>query len=191
MIALNIPANLKLKVTATEFEELANANKDLRLERKASGEIIIIPPTGGETGNKNLKILLQLGNWNEENSTGLVFDSSTGFKLPSSAILSPDASWISNAKWNALTPEQKKKFPPICPEFIIELKSPTDKFKTLQKKMSEYLANGLLLGWLIDPINKKVEIYRAGKNKEILDRPTTLSGENTLPGFNLDLNKIW
>ena len=191
MIAVNIPSNLKLTISETEFDRLAIANRDLRLERKQNGEIIIMPPTGGETGNKNLKILLQLGNWNEQRQTGLVFDSSTGFRLPSSAIRSPDASWVSNDKWNSLTPERKKQFPPICPEFIVELRSPTDNLKTLQNKMSEYLANGLILGWLIDPINKKVEIYRAGKNKETLDRPTILSGENVLPGFSLDLNKVW
>ena len=191
MLSLNIPSGVNLKVSEEEFERFAVANRDLRLERTQDGEMIVMPPTGGETGNLNLKIATQLLIWSEQTQLGLAFDSSTGFKLPKGATRSPDASWVSNAKWDALTPEQKKKFPPLCPEFIIELRSPSDNLKTLQDKMLEYLANGLELGWLIDPTNKKVEIYRAGQNKEILDNPTTITGENLLPGFNLNLSKIW
>ena len=191
MISLNVPKNITLKVSQKEFEEFAIANRDLRLERTIDGEMIVMPPTGGETGNKNFKIILQLGNWNEKKLCGLVFDSSTGFKLPNGATRSPDASWVSNDKWNALTPEQKKKFPPICPEFVIELRSETDNLKTLQNKMLEYLDNGLVLGWLIDPINKLVEIYRQGQKPELLKNPNSLLGEDLLSGFNLDLTKIW
>ena len=191
MITINIPSDLNLKVSEKDFEHLAIANRDLRLERKSNGELIIMPPTGGETGKSNTEIILQLAMWNKQTEKGVVFDSSTGFKMPSSAILSPDASWVLNEKWNSLTPEQKKKFPPICPEFVIELRSPTDRLQTLQDKMSEYINNGLKLGWSIDSINKKVAIYRQNKAVEILDNPTIVSGENLLPGFSLDLTQVW
>ena len=190
MISLNIPSEITLKVTEEEFEKFAIANRDLRLERTNSGEMIVMPPTGGETGNSNIEIAFQLQAWSRQNDLGIAFDSSTGFRLPKGATRSPDAAWISKEKWNSLTSEQKKQFPPICPEFIIEFRSPTDNLKTLQNKMSEYLNNGLQLGWLIDRINKKVEVYRLGKEVEILDNPTNLSGENILSGFNLELSKI-
>ena len=191
MISLNVPKNITLKVSQKEFEQFAIANRDLRLERTHDGEMIVMPPTGGETGRNNSALVARLWNWNDTQGKGIVFDSSTGFKLPNGAIKSPDVSWVSNEKWKALTSEQKKKFPPICPEFVIELRSETDNLKTLQNKMLEYLDNGLLLGWLIDPISKQVEIYRQGQEREILDEPDRLSGENLLSGFNLDLTSIW
>lgn len=191
-ITLHIPEDIKINpiVTEADFLKLAIENQDLRLERSHTGELTIIPPTGGETGNKNLKIAAQLLIWSEQNQSGLAFDSSTGFRLPNRSIKSPDASWVSNQKWNSLTLEQQKKFPPICPDFAIELRSPTDNLKTLQDKMIEYLDNGLLLGWLIDPINKKVEIYRKEQEKEILDNPASISGEQVLLDFVLDLSRI-
>ena len=188
MIRANIPP--QLKVTEEQFEQLAIANRDLRLERKHDGELIIMPPTGSETGNKNSTIVGQLFIWSDLENLGLVFDSSTGFRLPNGSIRSPDASWVSNAKWESLTSEQKQKFAPICPEFVIELCSPSDSIGPVREKMSEYMNNGSLLGWLIDPIEKKVEIYRQGQDKEILNNPSSLSGENILPGFSLDLSKI-
>ncbi len=191
MISLNLPKNITLKVSEEEFEKLAIANQDLRLERKYDGELIVMPPTGGDTGNSNIEIAYQLQGWSRTNKLGKAFDSSTGFRLPKGGTRSPDASWVSNKQWNSLTAEQQKKFPPICPLFAVELKSPSDNLKTIQDKMSEYLDNGLLLGWLIDPITKRVEIYRQGDETEILDNPTSVSGENVLPGFNLDLTKIW
>ncbi len=193
MITLNIPEGVKIHshVSDREFEKLAIANSDLRLELTKDGEMIVMPPTGGETGYRNLRIAAQLLDWTDLTQLGLAFDSSTGFRLPNGAVRSPDVAWVSNQNWNSLTSQQKQKFPPLCPEFVIELRSPTDNLETLQKKMLEYLDNGSLLGWLIDPINKKVTIYRPGQDRETLDCPTNLSGENILPGLVLDLSKIW
>lgn len=150
-----------------------------------------MPPTGGGTGKRNSEINLDLGLWNRQTQLGVVFDSSTCFKLPKGADYSPDASWIPLAKWEALTPEQQEKFPPICPDFVIELRSPSDSLKALQGKMQEYLDNGTQLGWLINPKNRQVEIYRQGQEKQVLDNPPTLSGEEVLPGFVLSLQLIW
>ncbi len=191
MIQANIPANLKLKVSVEQFEQLAIANRDLRLERKDDGELIVMPPTGGETGRYNSSVVAKLWNWNDSYGNGFVFDSSTGFRLSSSAIRSPDASWVSNSTWNSLTVKQKKKFPPICPEFVIELRSPSDRIEELREKMQEYINNGTKLGWLIDPETQKVEIYRTGQTVELLENPKALSGEDILPGFSLNLSKIW
>jgi Uma2 family endonuclease len=180
-----------IELSDEQFFQLCANNKDYRFERNAKGDLIIMPPTGGETGNKNAGLTAQLWIWTDEDGTGISFDSSTCFKLPNGADRSPDASWIPLEKWNTLTTEQKQKFPPICPDFIIELRSKTDSLKSLQEKMQEYLANGTRLGWLIDPLTKKVEIYRTGKEVEILDCPMTLSGEDVLPNFTLNLSKIW
>ncbi|MGK7886134.1 MAG: Uma2 family endonuclease, partial [Crocosphaera sp.] len=168
-------------------------NRDLRFERNSNGDILIMPPTGGETGNRNIEIAYQVQAWSRQNKLGIAFDSSTGFKLPNKADRSPDASWIPLEKWNNLTPQQRQKFLPLCPDFVIELRSPSDSLKTLQNKMKEYLENGTKLGWLINPKTKQVEIYRQGKDVEILDNdnPKTLSGEDVLPDFVLDLKLIW
>jgi Uma2 family endonuclease len=163
----------------------------VRLERTATGELIIMPPTGGNTGKQNLDFEGQLWFWNRQTKLGIAFNSSTAFHLPNGADRSPDAAWISNKRWNALSPEQQDTFPPLCPDFVIELRSKTDSMKTLREKMQEYLDNGLLLGWLIDTKNKKVEVYRQNQSVEVLDNPSTLSGENILPGFILDLQGVW
>lgn len=145
-----------------------------------------------ESGKRNFSLLGQLWFWVQQNSElGVGFDSSTEFNLPNGGDRSPDVSWVKLDRWNALTQEQKQKFPPICPDFIIELRSETDNLKPLQKKMQEYLDSGLRLGWLIDPKTKKVEIYRLGQPVEILKNPATLSGEDVLPAFVLDLNPIF
>ncbi len=178
-------------ITDEQFYQLCAANRDLRLERTAKGDLIIMPPTGGTTGKQNSEINLDLALWNRQAQLGIVFDSSTCFKLPKGANFSPDAAWIPLEKWNLLTPEQQEKFPPICPDFIIELRSASDSLKLLQEKMQEYLDNGTQLGWLINPQNRQVEIYRQGQDKQILDNPPTLSGENILPGFILNLALIW
>ncbi|MDJ1183257.1 Uma2 family endonuclease [Roseofilum casamattae] len=186
-------------ITEEQFYQICAANRELRLERTARGDLIIMAPTGGGTGNRNLKIAQQLANWTDADGTGIGFDSSTCFKLPQGPDYSPDASWIPLAKWDALTAEEKEKFLPLCPDFVIELRSPTgglrpspsDSVKLLQSKMQEYLENGTRLGWLINPKNCQVEVYRQGQEKEILDNPTTLSGENVLPGFVLNLSSIW
>ncbi len=180
-----------LELTDDQFYELCQANRDLRLERTATGEIIIMPPTGGETGNRNIEISFQVQAWSRQNDLGIAFDSSTGFKLPNGAERALDASWIKCDRWNSLNTEQKRKFPPLCPDFIIELRSETDSIKTLQLKMQEYIDNGAKLGWLIDPKTQKVEIYRPEKQVETLQNPATLSGEDVLPGFVLNLSSIF
>ncbi|MEM9218981.1 MAG: Uma2 family endonuclease [Cyanobacteria bacterium P01_F01_bin.150] len=191
-LLLELPDTLTLQVTREQFADLAAANRDLRLERTATGELIVNPPTGGETGNRNFSLTAQLGVWAEANDTlGKGFDSSTGFELPNGANRSPDMSWVRKDRWDTLTPEQREKFIPLCPDFVVELRSKTDSLKKLQAKMQEYMENGALLGWLIDPKNKQVEIYRVGKGVETLDKPSTLSGENILPSFTLTLKRIW
>ena len=180
-----------LQMTDEQFFQLCQDNRDLRFERNSNGDILIMPPTGGETNNKNSDINYQIYAWNRKNKLGVTFDSSGGFTLPNKADRSPDASWIPLEKWNNLTPQQRQKFLPLCPDFVIELRSPSDSLKTLQNKMKEYLENGTKLGWLINPKTKQVEIYRQAKEVEILDNPTTLSGEDVLPDFVLDLELIW
>ena len=178
-------------ITDEQFYDLCQDNRDLRFERNAKGDLIIMPPTGGETSNKNAKITQKLGIWTDEDGTGIAFDSSGGFKLPNGADRSPDAAWIPLEKWQNLTEKERQRFVPLCPDFVIELRSKTDSLKSLQDKMREYLENGTRLGWLINPQDKQVEIYRQGKEVEILDYPQTLSGEDVLLGFVLDLQFIW
>jgi Uma2 family endonuclease len=179
------------KVTHEQFQQIAAVNRDLRLERTATEELIVMPPTGSETGNRNIDIEGQLWLWNRQNKLGVVFNSSAGFHLPNSAIRSPDASWVKLERWQALTPEQREGFAPLCPDFVVELRSQSDSMKSLREKMQEYMANGASLGWLIDRKNRKVEIYRQGRNLEVLENPSTLSGEDILPGFILDLTEVW
>jgi len=179
-------------VTREQFIALVSANRDLRLERTATGELIVNPPTGGETGKRNAKIGTQLGIWWEANEKlGEYFDSSTGFELPNGANRSPDASFLRQDKWESLTPEQREGFIPLCPDFVVELRSKTDTLKDLRTKMQEYIDNGTQLGWLIDPKNKRVEIYRAGQVMEVVENPSALSGEEVLPGFTLSMKRIW
>ena len=181
-----------LQVTQEQFVAIAAANRDLQMERSADGELFVSPPTGGESGHRNLCIGAQLWNWAEANQAlGVTFDSSTGFLLPNGAIRAPDASWVSWSRWDALNQEEKEGFVPLCPDFIVELRSKTDSLKELRTKMQEYMENGARLGWLIDPQNQRVEIYRAGQAVEVLDNPGTLSGEKVLPGFMLTLKRIW
>ncbi len=180
-----------IQLSEEQFLQLCSNNRDLRFERNSRGDLIIMPPAGGQTGNHNATITAQLSLWNEENKLGLVFDSSAGFKLPNNAIRSPDTSWIPLATWNNFTPQQQEKFLPICPDFLIELGEPTDTLNSLREKMIEYRDNGTRLGWLINPQNTQVEIYRQGKEVEILDSPNTISGEDVLPGFVLNLEFIW
>ncbi|MFN6229176.1 MAG: Uma2 family endonuclease [Dolichospermum sp.] len=188
-ITLQIPKSLKF--TDDKFVEMVAANKDLRLELSSQGELSIMSPTGGETGDRNLELGGQVWFWNRQNGLGKAFDSSTGFKLPNGATRSPDVSWIKIERWNALTPEQRKRFLPLCPDFVIELVSESDDLADTQAKMREYIANGLRLGWLINPKNKQIEIYRPNQEIEVLESPTSLSGEDVLPGFILDLQPIF
>jgi Uma2 family endonuclease len=188
-VILQIPQSLKF--TDDKFVEMVAANQDLRLELSSQGELSIMSPTGGETGDRNLELGGQVWFWNRQNGLGKAFDSSTGFKLPNGATRSPDVSWIKIERWNALTPEQRKRFLPLCPDFVIELVSESDDLADTQAKMREYIANGLRLGWLINPKNKQVEIYRPNQEIEVLQSPANLSGENVLPGFILDLQPIF
>ena len=188
-LTVNFPAIEPM--TVEQFYEFCLVNRDLRIERTASGEVIIMSPAFSDTGNRNIKIAQQLANWAEEDGTGEAFDSSTGFTLLNGAIRSPDVSWIKLERWNALTEEQKASFAPICPDFAIELRSASDTLKGLQKKMEEYIDNGVSIGLLIDRTNRKVYIYRPDRELEILDNPETVSADPELPGFVLRMAKIW
>ncbi|MEG4274494.1 MULTISPECIES: Uma2 family endonuclease [unclassified Microcoleus] len=188
-LTVNFPAIQSM--TVEQFYEFCLVNRDLRIERTASGEVIIMSPAFSDTGNRNIKIAQQLANWAEEDGTGEAFDSSAGFTLPNGATRSPDASWIKLERWNALTEEEKASFAPICPDFVIELRSASDTLKGLQNKMQEYIENGVSLGFLIDRKNRKVYIYRPNREPEILDNPETVSADPELPGFVLRMAKIW
>ena len=190
MTAITLELSPLIDLTSEQFYQLALANPDIRLERTAKGELIIMPPTGAESGKRNADLTTDLGIWNRQPKLGVVFDSSTGFTLPNGADRSPDASWLTLERWEALTPKQRKRFLPLCPDFVIELMSESDSLEKTQEKMQEYIANGLRLGWLIDTKTQRVEIYRQGQNVEVLQSPVTLFGEDVLPGFLLDLSQI-
>ncbi|MEH1831938.1 MAG: Uma2 family endonuclease [Nostoc sp.] len=188
-LTVNFPSLVQM--TNEQFYEFCQANGDLRIERNANGEVIIMPPAFSDTGNRNFNIAAQLGYWTEQDGTGIGFDSSTGFTLPNGAMRSPDASWIELERWNALTDAQKASFAPICPSFVIELRSSSDRLIKLQDKMQEYIDNGASLGWLIDRQNRKVYIYRTNREVEILENPEVVTGNPELPGFILRMVKIW
>ncbi|MGC9503323.1 Uma2 family endonuclease [Baaleninema sp.] len=180
-----------LQLTDEQFFQLCQDNRDVQFERNANGDLVIMPPTGGETGYRNFELYIDLGIWNRQRNLGVAFDSSTGFILPNGANRSPDVAWITSDRWNALTPQQKQRFLPLCPDFVVELRSPSDNLETLQRKMQEYRDNGTRLGWLIDPTSKTVEIYRPNCSVEVVQNPEQLSGEAVLPGFVLRLDRIW
>ena len=180
-----------LEMDEEQFFEFCQQNKDLRIERTAGGDLEIMPPTGGETGNRNFKIALQLGVWMESDSTGVAFDSSTGFRLPNGATRSPDAAWVRRERLAELMAKQKLLFLPLCPDFVVELRSQTDSRPLLQDKLQEYIENEARLGWLIDATERRVYVYRPGSRVEQLDAVPSLSGETELPGFTMDLCKIW
>ena len=189
---LQIPGEIGLQVTSEQFYRLAAVNQELKLERSAQGELIVTPPTGGETGRRNAKISTQLGIWCAQNEgLGEYFDSSTGYELPNGANRSPDASWVKRERWDSLTLDQKESFIPLSPDFVIELQSKSDRSSDLQAKMREYIANGTQLGWLISPKQQQVEIYRVDQSIEVLQKPTIVSGETLLPGFQLKLDWMW
>jgi Uma2 family endonuclease len=179
------------KITDDEFENFCRHNPDVEIELTKEGKLIIMPPTGGETGIRNFTLIGLFFNWLEKDKTGVGFDSSTVFILPNGAKRSPDLAWMKNAKWNRLSDENKKKFPPACPDFVVELRSPSDALVNLQNKMTEYRENGAALGWMIDPIERKVHVYRANEETEILENPETVSGEPLLANFSLEMKKIW
>ncbi len=179
------------QLTDEQFYELCQINSDLRLERSANGEVIIMPPAFSDMGNRNMRLAQQVTNWADQDGTGEPFDSSAGFTLPNGAIRSPDASWIKFDRWNALTDEQRASFAPICPDFVAELRSSSDTLKSLQTKMQEYIENGAMLGFLIDRKNHTVEVYRPARSPEILSNPVVVNGDPELPGFALEMAKIW
>ena len=180
-----------IKMTDDEFFALCQLNRDLRLERNAEGDIKVMPPTGGETGNRNAEITGQVVSWTKQDGTGAVFDSSTGFKLPNGADRSPDAAWVRRSRLAQLSREEKEKFLPLCPDFVIELLSPSDDLEEIQAKMDEYTENGARLGWLLDPKSRRIYVYRSGKRVIVMENAEEISGEPELPGFVLNLREIW
>jgi Uma2 family endonuclease len=179
------------KLTKEQFTKLCQENRDFRFELTARQELIIMPPVGSETGRRNSKLTVRVGTWAEADGTGIAFDSSTGFTLPNGAIRSPDASWITQERWNTLTPEQHAGFAPICPDFVVELRSPSDRLSEVQAKMQEYIENGARLGWLIDPLDKRVYVYRPDQPVEMLDDPSEIREDSVLPGFVLRVRELW
>ncbi|GBF82459.1 Uma2 family endonuclease [Aphanothece sacrum] len=179
------------ELTDEKFYQICQDNRDLRFEKNAQGYLIIMSPTGDETSYRNGRLTQQLFNWSDQDQRGIPFDSSAGFILPNGATRSPDAAWIPLEKWNKIDRHKREKFSPICPDFVIELRSPSDNLKPLQEKMKEYIENGTRLGWLINRQDRQVEIYRQEKEVEILDNPNSLSGADILNGFVLDLELIW
>jgi Uma2 family endonuclease len=179
------------EMSADSFFDFCQLNSHLRIERTATGKLVIMAPAGSETGNRNAKLMQQLSNWTDRDGSGIEFDSSAGFILPNGATRSPDASWISLTRWNSLSAEQKTKFAPICPDFVVELRSPSDTLKLLQDKMQEYIDNGASLGWLIDRTTRQVFIYTPDNKVKTLDNPQTISGDPVLSGFVLNLAEIW
>ena len=191
MTAITVNFNSIIDISDEQFFQLCIRNSDIKFERNASGEIIVMPPTGGETGRRNVKLITQFAIWNDQTKLGEVFDSSTGYKLPNKANRSPDVSWIKQERWDSLTCEQREKFIPLAPDFALELVSPSDTLVNYEAKMREYLDNGVKLGWLINPEAKQVEIYRLGQDIDLLLSPQSISGEDILPGFVLDLTDIF
>jgi Uma2 family endonuclease len=178
------------RMSDEEFEEFCAQHPDLRIEMTGEGEVIIMPPVTSEGGKRNFNLTTRFGAWVERDATGIGFDSSAGFTLPNGAKRSPDVSWIRRERWDALTDEERNGFAPVCPDFVVELRSKSDRLTTLQKKMEEYLANGAQLGWLIDPLERKIHIYRPHVPVEVLDNPPQISGDELLKGFILKLDGI-
>ena len=189
MTALDVSAFTN-KISDAEFEKLCADNPETKFETTSTGRLIVMPPTGSESGRKNSSLLAQVWNWNDRTKLGVVFDSSTGFKLANGATKSPDVSWVKKQSWNSLSKQQQQKFAPIDPDFVIELMSFTDDLRELRQKMVEYMDCGVRLGWLINPEDKQVEIYRNGREREILDNPQSLSGEEVLPNLTVNLTEI-
>src|SRR6478672_4025577 len=179
------------EMTDEQFFEFCQLNRDYRIERSANGELIIMSPAGSETGNRNFNLIVQLGIWAEQDGTGMGFDSSTGFKIPNGADRSPDAAWMKREKWNAIPLEQQRKFAPVCPDFVVEIRSASDNLQPLKDKMQEYIDNCAALGLLIDRKNRKVYIYSSQQEVQCLDNPESVSGDPVLPGFILRMANIW
>ena len=180
-----------IELTEDQFFEFCQINRDLRIERTAEGDLVIMPPEGGETGNRSMLLGTFLTQWALQDGTGVTFGSSTGFILPNGAMRAPDAAWVRRSRLATLTADQKQKFLPLCPDFVAEIRSPSDRLRSVQEKMQEYIDNGAQLGWLIDPSSRAVCVYRPNRPVERLEHPTTISGEAVLPGFTLDVRTLW
>ncbi len=179
------------KLDDRDYFEICRLNPEMRIEQTSDGDVIIIPPTGGEGGRINSNLNFLFMGWAVKDGTGVTFDSSTEFILPNTAKRSPDLSWVKRSRWDALTKEQREQFPPLCPDFVVEIRSPSDSLKVLQEKMQEYIANGAQLGWLIDPIDRKVYIYRPNAPIQMIENPPTVSGDPLLRGFVLVMQQLW
>ena len=180
-----------IELTEDQFFEFCQINSELRFERTAEGELLIMTPEGGETGARSGDITMQLGIWAKKDGTGVFFGSSTGFRLPDTSMRAPDAAWMLRSRWEQIRPEERRKFIPACPDFVLELRSPSDTLRDQQDKMERYLRNGARLGWLLDPEPRHVYVYRPGAPVERLENPENVSGDPLLPGFVLDLQDIW
>jgi Uma2 family endonuclease len=192
LVLESLPIDLStLKLTDEQFAQLCLSNPELSFELTAAGILVIMVPVGGESGKREASLITDLSIWNRQTQLGEVFSSSTIFTLPNGAKRSPDAAWVELSRWNALSLKEQGKYPPLAPDFVIELRSLTDSLSELQAKMLEYIANGVRLGFLINPHDRQVEIYRIDRSVEILQSPTTVSGEQVIPGFILDLSSIW
>lgn len=187
---LKIRLHPAISMTDEQFFELCQLNQDVQIERNARGELVFMPPMGSESEQRNFNLIGQLWAWTKQDNTGVGFGSSGGFTLPNGAVRSPDAAWISKTLWEQIDSELRKKFAPICPDFVVELRSETDSLQVLQEKMTEYIDNGAKLGWLIAPQQQKVYIYRSNSKVEELEHPLSLSGEDVLSGFTLDLQDL-
>ncbi|MBS9383193.1 MAG: Uma2 family endonuclease [Dolichospermum sp. BR01] len=191
MTAITVNLNPIIQLSDQQFYQLCRENPEVKFERNAKGEILIMSPTGGGTGKRNFEIGVEFGIWNRKYKLGVCFDSSTCFKLPNGANRSPDVAWIKKERWDTLTPAEQEKFSPIAPDFVLELMSPSDSLQETRAKMQEYINNGVKLGWLINRKMRQVEIYRLGKPVEILEFPQELLGEDILPEFILNMEIIW
>lgn len=191
MITCKINFNPIIKIDDEQFYQLCRHNPEINFERNQKGEILIMSPTGGETGNRNAELIVQFGIWNRRQKLGKIFDSSTCFRLPLGSNRSPDLAFIYQERWDKLSKKDREKFPPIAPDFVLELLSPSDNLEETQAKMREYIDNGVKLGWLINRVQQQVEIYCLGKEKQVLINPEFLENQEILPKFNLDLSLIW
>ena len=191
----HVPPNYLLDVkrvfTGAQFEQLCRDNRETRLELTAQGVMVIMPPTGSKTGLRNAKVTQRLCEWSDADGTGFCFDSSTGFMLPNGARRSPDAAWVRRERWEALTEDEQEGFAPLCPDFVIELRSRTDDLPPLQDKMTEYIANGAQLAWLIDPLRRRVYVYCPNQSPQMFENLEAVAGDPVVPGFVLNLGELW
>jgi Uma2 family endonuclease len=183
--------NVKDVIAPEQFEGLCRANRDLRLELTSTGELIVMPPAGSKTGMRNADLTYQLTAWAKKDRSGISFDSSTGFTLPNRAMLSPDAAWIKRERWDSLTKDEQEGFAPLCPDFVVEIRSRSDNLPPLESKMQEYISNGALLAWLIDPLKHRVYVYKPDQGVKVLENPEVVSGDPLLSGFDLRLSQLW